>query len=152
MGKDKFTILVVEDDPNDVYLLKRAFEAAQITDPITVLNDGAEAIAYLSNASNFQDRENSPYPGLIILDLKMPRKSGMEVLIWLKNHPELFVIPVIVFTSSSQTIDIKLSYGHGANSYIVKPSGLEALKKLVKTIYDYWNVCQRLPPVEPGSE
>src|SRR5437868_10585430 len=119
MARDKFTILVVDDDPNDVHLLKRAFQSNGIVNPIKVVTDGAEAIHYLGEAARFKNRVAFPYPGLIVLDLKMPRKTGLEVLIWLEDHPDCYVIPVIVFTASSQLTDIKLAYGHGANSYIV---------------------------------
>lgn len=146
MAKDPFTILIVDDDPNDVLLFKRAFHENKIPNPLRILSDGAEAIACLEKAAEQRAGENNPYPGLIILDLKMPRKTGLDVLMWLKDHPECYVIPTIIFTSSSQLIDIKLSYGHGANSFIVKPSALAELKAVVKTIYDYWNLCEKLVP------
>ncbi len=146
MAEDLFTILIVDDDPNDVFLFKRAFQENKIPNPLRILSDGAEAIACLEEASAQRAGESNPYPGLIILDLKMPRKTGLEVLMWLKDHPECYVIPTIIFTSSSQLIDVKLSYAHGANSFIVKPAALPELKAVVKTIYDYWNLCQKLVP------
>ena len=150
MEREKFVILIVDDDPNDVALLRRAFQDNHIPNPLQVLSDGAEAIHFLTEIAQATNRSERPYPGLIILDLKMPRKSGLEVLIWLKDHPGCYVIPTIMFTSSSQLIDIKLSYGHGANSYVVKPSRLLELRTAVKTIYDYWNLCEKLLPEKSG--
>jgi CheY-like chemotaxis protein len=141
-----FTVLIVEDDPNDVRLLQRALRDNAITNPVKFMQDGQEAISYLEGAGQYSDREAYPYPGLLIIDLKMPRKSGMEVLIWLKDHPECYVIPAIIFTSSDQLIDVKLSYGHGANSYIVKPGTFEELKRTIRIIFEYWALCQKLTP------
>ncbi|MDB6054262.1 MAG: response regulator [Verrucomicrobiales bacterium] len=149
MSSEPFSILMIEDDLNDVLLMKRAFAGNCISNSFVVCRDGEEAVEYLSNAA--RSIEGYHYPGLIIIDLKMPRKSGLEVLKWLKDHPECYVIPTIVFTSSSQRMDVKLAYGLGANSYIVKPATFDELKETVRTIFAYWNLCEKLSPGEMAT-
>jgi DNA-binding response OmpR family regulator len=149
MSTEPYSILMIEDDLNDVLLMKRAFTANNISNSFVVCRDGEEAVEYLSKASG--GAESYQYPGLIIIDLKMPRKSGLEVLKWLKDHPEFYVVPTIVFTSSSQRMDVKLAYGLGANSYVVKPATFEQLKTTISTIVAYWNLCEKLSPDEMAS-
>lgn len=136
-----FTILVLEDDQNDVLLLKRALNKNGITNPVQVLADGDEAIAYLTGYGHFSNRDTFPLPKFIILDLKMPRRSGLEVLKWLKKCPDFREIPKIVLTASADSGDIAAAYALGANSYMVKPAEFEEFQRLIKTIIDYWTVC-----------
>ncbi len=138
---DNYTILLVEDDPNDVLFLKRALRKNGINNPVTVLQDGEEAIAYLSGSEKFANRADYPFPRVIMLDLKMPRKGGLEVLEWLKEHPQYRVIPTIVLTSSKLNEDVIKAYGLGANSYMVKPSNFDELQQMMKTAYEYWTFC-----------
>ncbi|MGV3774447.1 MAG: response regulator [Verrucomicrobiales bacterium] len=133
-----FTILHVEDDPNDVLLLQRAFKKSNVAASVHAVNDGDKAVAYLSGVDAFQDREKYPLPNLALLDLKMPRKSGLEVLQWVRSQPELKRLIVVVFTSSKHDEDINRAYDYGANSYLVKPVGFDALVQLVKTLDEYW--------------
>src|SRR5262245_7374180 len=105
-----YTILVVEDDPNDVLFLKRALKKNGVHNPVCTLPDGEEAIAYLCGVGKYTDRKAHPFPRVIILDLKMPRKSGLEVLEWLKEHPQYRVIPTIVLTSSKLNEDVVKAY------------------------------------------
>lgn len=130
-------VLLVEDDPNDILLLERAFGKAQLTAPLQV-NDGEEAIAYLAGEGNYADRERHPLPNLVLLDLKLPKKSGLEVLHWLRQQPVLQRLPVVVLTSSREHSDVNRAYELGANSYLVKPVRSQDLVEMIKTLDVYW--------------
>jgi CheY-like chemotaxis protein len=132
------TILLVEDDPNDVFLLQRAFRKAGFEHPVQAVGDGEEAVAYLTGAGSYADRAQFPLPLLVLLDLKLPRKSGLEVLAWLREQPALRRLPVVVLTSSREPADVNRAYDLGANSYLVKPLGFEALLDMVKSLNFYW--------------
>lgn len=132
------TILLVEDDPNDILLTQRAFYKANVKNPVQVLKDGEDVLLYLSGKQMYADRDRYPLPMLMLLDLKLPRKSGFEVLIWLRQQPELKLLPVVVLTSSSENSDIQQAYDLGANSYLVKPVGFDALLEMIKQINLYW--------------
>lgn len=138
---ENYTILIVEDDPNDVLFLKRALKKNGINNPVCTLPDGEEAIAFLSGSGKYSDRMAYPFPRVIILDLKMPRKGGLEVLEWLRDHPKYRVIPTLVLTSSKLNEDVVRAYGLGANSYMVKPSNFDDLLRLMKTAHEYWSLC-----------
>jgi len=132
------TILLVEDDANEVFLFERAFRKAQLTNPLCVARDGQEAIDFLNRQGTFSDRTGHPAPRLVLLDLKMPRKSGFEVLEWVRQQPALKQLIVVVLTSSDLEADINRAYDLGTNSYLVKPGTFEALVQLVKTVAAYW--------------
>ena len=136
MNTAQNTVLVVEDDSNDVLLLQRAFRKGGLTHLLQVVHDGEEAILYLSGEAPYTDRSKYPLPALMLLDLKMPRKSGLEVLDWLRKQTnELKNLPVIVLTSSRLTEDVDRAYALGANSYMAKPSGnYEGLADMVKNL------------------
>lgn len=138
MNISEYTILLVEDDANDVTLIRRAFERAKLANPVQVVNDGEQAVAYLAGEGEYADRARYPLPVLILLDLKMPRKSGHEVLEWLKQQPGLKRVPVVVLTSSTETPDVNRAYDLGANSYLVKPVAFDDLLGMVKTLGVYW--------------
>ena len=144
---DKFCILQVEDDRNDIFFLEHAFKAAGITHPLQVARDGQEAIEYLSGTGEFADRARYPLPCLILLDLKLPRKDGFEVLEWMQGEPNLRQLTVIVFTSSARAADVDRAYHLGANSFVVKPSQLEERVELAKLIKSYWLHHHRMPSV-----
>lgn len=131
-------LLHVEDDPNDLLLLQRAFRKANAQVTIQPVNDGDKAVAYLSGADEFTDREKYPLPGIVLLDLKMPRKSGLEVLQWIRSQQKLRRLIVIVFTSSKHDEDVNKAYDIGANSYLVKPVGFDMLVDVAKMIQQYW--------------
>lgn len=145
-----FIMLLVEDDPNDILLIQRAFAKACLVNPLKVVRDGEEALNYLSGTGDFADRGRYPLPSLILLDLKLPRKSGLEILQWLRQQPNLKHIPVIVLTSSKESSDVSRAYDLGANSYLVKPVGFEGLLELVKSIGMYWMILNKTP--EPASD
>lgn len=123
------TILLVEDDSNDVLLVKRAFKKAGVNNPLKIVDHGDGAIEFL---------ENEEAPLLILLDLKLPRKSGLDILKWIRERKRLNRVPVIVLTSSKEKKDIERAYELGANSYLVKPFSFDDLKELVARIKSYW--------------
>ena len=143
-------ILLAEDDANDVLLIQRAFQRNLVANPVQVVRDGDEAVAYLSGQAPFADRERHPLPVLMLMDLKMPRKSGLEVLEWVRQQPGLKRLPIIVLTSSNQSPDINRAYELGANSYLVKPAGFDSLLDLVKNLDMYWLILNERPELDGG--
>jgi CheY-like chemotaxis protein len=148
MGLERYLILLVEDDPNDIILIKRAFEKANITNPLQVVENGEEAISYLTGKGRYGDRVKYPLPMLLLLDLKLPRKSGHEVLEWLSQQPMLKRLTVVVLTSSQQSSDINRAYDLGANSYLVKPVTFNALVEMVKALNFYWVILNEKPIIK----
>lgn len=132
------SVLLVEDDENDVFFMQRAFREAGIVNPLHVVNDGREAINYLSGNGKYSDRNAWPLPCLILLDLKLPYVLGLDVLKWLRSHAEFKKVIVVVLTSSKQDADIEKAYSLGANSYLVKPPDVHELVQMVKRIKEYW--------------
>jgi CheY-like chemotaxis protein len=143
-------ILLVEDDPDDVLLTQRAFRRAGAKAPVRVVNDGEEALAYLGGEGELSDRDRYPLPDLILLDLKLPRCSGFEVLTWLRAQPGLRRIPVVVLTGSRETPDVNRALDLGANSYLVKPVRFEALEEMVRTLRLYWLTFNERPSLHPA--
>jgi CheY-like chemotaxis protein len=133
-----FCILQVEDSEDDVVLLQHAFQGAGITNPLRTVRDGQEAIDYLSGVGKYADRHRYPFPCLVLLDLKLPRKMGLEVLEFIRAHPELKTLPVLVLTSSGQRYDVSDAYRAGANAFLIKPSGVMELTELLKAIKGFW--------------
>ena len=132
------TILLVEDNPKNVFLIQRAFRKAEIISPMQVVSDGDAAIDYLSGESPYSDRTAYPLPVLVLLDLKLPRRSGAEVLAWIRQQPEIKRLPVVVLTSSKEYADINHVYDLGANAYIVKPLDFDQLVDILKTLNLHW--------------
>lgn len=133
-----FPILLAEDDENDVFFFKRAVREAAIMNELFVARDGQEVIEYLCGTGEYSDRERYPLPCLLILDLKMPRKHGLEVLAWLRSQAAWKNLPVIVFSSSAQPEDISRAYDLGANSFVVKPISVEQRTELAHLIKGFW--------------
>src|SRR5690242_18501314 len=131
-------VLYVEDDEHDVLFLRRAFAQAGIGHPLVVAHDGQEGIDYLSGAGEFGNRHKHPLPCLILLDLKMPRRTGLEVLEWLRGEAELACIPVIVFSSSAHERDVERAYRLGASSFVVKPQGAPERADFARAVKEYW--------------
>ncbi len=140
----RFAILYAEDEEDDIFLLQRAFTRVGITNVFKAVKDGQEAIDYLSGAGRFADRKEYPLPGLILLDLNLPRKSGFDVLKWIREQPELRPI-LVICSSSGQPQDIQMSYQLGANGYVRKPANFDQLLVQAQAIKDYW-LTQNLPP------
>jgi CheY-like chemotaxis protein len=136
-GKSKM-ILVVEDDKDDVFFLQFAFEEAGISNPLRVLTDGQQVIDYLAGKEQYGDREQFPFPGLMLLDLQLPVRKGLDVLRWIRQQPELATLLVVVLSSSSESCDIDEAYRLGARSFLVKPSNIAGRLDLAKTIKHYW--------------
>ena len=140
---EQATILVVEDDPNDLFFLKRAFAGLQTNCVMQAVGDGAEAIDYLRGVDDYADRERFPVPALILMDLKMPRIDGFEFLAWLRREEELRMIPVVVLSSSNLPHDVRRAYELGANSFIVKLQDHTELPQMLQTLASYWlEICQ----------
>ena len=133
-----FTPLLVEDDPDQAFMMVRAFSKADIFAPLPIMKDGEEAIAYLSGQPPFADPVKYPLPSLLILDLHLPKKSGLEVLEWTRSFPALKGIPVVLLTSSSDPEHINRAYELGASSYLIKPTGFNALVELVNGLKRWW--------------
>lgn len=135
---ENFVILLAEDDPNDVLLIKRALRKSYVNNPLQVVSDGQEAIDYLCGNPPFDNRTTHPFPSLVITDLKMPRCTGLEFLAWTSKNPAYRVIPTIVLSSSNQEQDVMRAYELGANTYMVKPNDFDGLSNLVSAIRAYW--------------
>ena len=145
------TVLLVEDNATDALMVTRAFRKAGLPNPVRVVADGDAAVAYLAGDGAYADRAAHPLPALVLLDLKLPRRSGLEVLAWLKGRPGLRRLPVAVLTSSAETPDVARAYDLGANSYLVKPVDFDPLLQMVKTLDLYWVVMNEKPELGAGG-
>ena len=150
-------ILIAEDNENDILMLRRAFTQLGINAPIHVVSDGEQAIAYLQGADTYSNRAEYPLPDLLLLDLKMPRRNGFEVLQWVRANSSLAPLRIVVLTTSAHTADINRAYQLGANSFLVKPLQLEDFGHTLRAIYDYWILnkvpeISRPPPVPADQE
>jgi CheY-like chemotaxis protein len=131
-------ILYVEDDENDAYLMRYAFEQAKISVPLVIVDDGQKVLDYLAGFAPYADRAIHRLPRLVLLDMKLPRRSGLEVLKWIKTRPSLCAIPVVMFTSSNLEPDLHRAYVQGANGFLVKPGNPQQLVSMVKSIESFW--------------
>jgi CheY-like chemotaxis protein len=141
-------ILMADDDEDDRLLIKDAMAECQMTDNVRFVHDGEELLDYLLHRGKFADPSSSPAPGLILLDLNMPRKDGHQALREIRAHADLRRIPVVVFTTSKADREVAAIYESGANSFVPKPTGYEALVNIMKTISQYWFGIVELP--KPG--
>ncbi|MEG3934748.1 MULTISPECIES: response regulator [unclassified Microcoleus] len=140
------TILLVEDNPVDILLMQRAFRNETFANTsLQIVRDGDAAVFYLNGDGEYSDRDRYPLPAIILLDLKLPRRSGHEVLVWLRQQPELKRLPVVMLTSSRQTLDVKRAYDLGVNSYLVKPVGFASLLEMMQSFSEYWLNYSELP-------
>ncbi len=144
-------LLHVEDDENDVNLLKIAFEQVGIANPVHSIQTGSGAIEYLSGTGRFADRQTYPLPCIILLDLKLIGSSGFEVLEWLTQHPSAHRPAVIVFSSSNRQEDIERAYQLGANSFVSKPSDYDKLLHFCECLKSWWLELNRFPPSMAAS-
>ena len=148
---DEVIILLVEDREDDVLLTKQAFLRAGIVNPLYVVCDGEEAIAYLSGTGKFKDRAEFPVPDLVLLDINMPKLDGFGVLKWVRNDSALKMLHIVMLSTSDQGDDIDKSYALGANSYLVKPSDFEAFTDLLSLTVRFWLLNSRAPRVGRDS-
>jgi CheY-like chemotaxis protein len=140
------SLLLVEDNEDDVFLMRRALTRAGLVNPLHVVGDGEQAVSYLGGVDRFRDRAAYPLPGLVFLDLKLPRKSGHDVLRWVRQQDQLKSLVMVVLTSSDQPSDIAQSYRLGANSYLTKPPMIEQLHDLAKAFRLDWLEFRKLAP------
>jgi CheY-like chemotaxis protein len=138
-------ILLVEDDEMDIEVTLRAFEKGRIRNNLFVVRDGQEALDFVSGQGQYQNKEKYPRPDLILLDIRMPKLNGFEVLKSLKADPRLDFIPVVMLTSSKNEEDVVKSYGAGAASYIPKPVSYQDFLKVVDGFNFYWQIINKLP-------
>jgi CheY-like chemotaxis protein len=142
---DNSVILLVEDQENDIQLIRRAFDKAQLPNPLQVVRNGDEAVAYLAGQKQFSNRVEFPLPKLVLLDLKMPGLDGFEVLKWIRSQPGLKSLIVVVLTSSDHIQDVNQAYSLGANSFMAKPMDFENIVELSRLLRDYWIMANRCP-------
>jgi CheY-like chemotaxis protein len=147
MKKYHSTILIVDDNPNDLLFMEKAFREIGVTDPIQKASGGQEAITYMKGEGKFSDRTRYAYPTFITIDLKMPETDGFAVLAFLQENPEWAVIPTVILSSSRDPDDIKKAYMLGASSYHVKPNSLDGLRELLRILHEYWMTCE-VPEVD----
>jgi len=143
--KDSIIILMAEDDEDDRLMTKDALQEARLVNEIHFVEDGEELMDYLYHRGKYTDHATSPLPGLILLDLNMPRKDGREALREIKGDENLRQIPIVVLTTSKAEEDILRSYDLGVNSFIIKPVTFQALVEVMKTLAKYWFEIVELP-------
>ena len=144
MPPDQY-ILLVEDDPNDTLLIKRAFQKADLGEILKSVSDGDQAIEYLSGTNEFADRARFPLPFLVLLDLKMPSTDGFQVLQWVRAQRDFKRLLVVVLTSSNLQTDVDRAYDLGANSYLVKPVEFNEMVNMILRFEAYWTEINRFP-------
>lgn len=140
-------ILLAEDNEDDVAMMRRAFKKANFLNPLHVVENGEEAIAYLQGAGKYASREEYPLPSLLLLDLKMPRKNGFDVLEWIRHQPGLSSLRVVVLTSSDEIRDVNRAYQLGANSFLVKPLDFSEFVRMTEALKGYWIWLSKAPDV-----
>ena len=133
-------VLLVEDNVDDIMITQKALLEAKMVNPLDVVRDGQEAIEYLARQGKYHDPVLSPRPGLILLDINLPKVNGLDVLAYIKQHPDLKQIPVIMLTSSNRERDVLAGYDAGCNSFLQKPVQFERFVELVKKIGLYWGL------------
>ena len=131
-------LLLVEDNEDDVFLMRRALKGSHVVNPLHVVEDGQAAVDYLAGTGKYADRDSYPLPAVVFLDLKLPYISGHDVLAWIRRQKELDSLIVIVLTSSNEASDLSRCYALGANSYLVRPPTPDQLEDLAKSFKWYW--------------
>lgn len=136
-------VLMVEDDESHALLVKRVFERAGLANPVRVIRNGDEAVLYLSGEGDYADREANPVPAVLLLDVHVPGRSGLEVLSWLRGRTELNGLPVLMFSGSAESEDINRAFELGVDSYLVKPVAFDALLDAINGLGLRWAVLGR---------
>lgn len=140
------TVLLVEDNNTDVFIMQRAWKKAEVQNPLRVITDGRQAVEYLSGKGEFGDRAKNPIPCLILLDIKLPFISGFEVVKWLRAYEACCTVPVVFLTSSTAEMDIYRAYKLGGNAYLIKPPTPEKLAQMLHDLKDFWMNQNQFPP------
>src|SRR5882672_9445754 len=148
---EQAVILLVEDRNDDVYLVRRALSKADVHNPFLVVENGEEALAYLEGFGKYRNRDEFPMPDIMLLDLKMPRMDGYEVLRQVRAKPEFKSLRIIVLTSSEDLNDVNKAYELGANSFLVKPLEFENYAAMMRTLTSFWLHYSRSPTIERPS-
>lgn len=143
-----FTLLWVEDEADDVFLGERALMKAGFAKPM-IARHGEQAVDYLSGTGDYSDRARFPLPSLVLLDLKLPRMSGFEVVQWIRTHPQLRRMPVIMLTSSRERHDVRRAYDYGANAFLVKPVEAQMFSALFRSLHSFWVTFNANPDAAP---
>ena len=151
MKRPCFTILVVEDNPEDRLLIQRAIEGTGVPAEIRLVTSGEEAIAYLKGEGQFANRAQYQYPSFLITDLKMPRGDGFSLLAFLKSTPQSAIIPTVILSASGDLDDIKKAYIMGASAYFIKPMQHVELERIMKCLIDFWMLCE-VPQVDDAGK
>ncbi len=140
--KEPFVVLMAEDNPHDIVATKRAWKKNNILNPLYIVKDGEECLDYLHQRGQYSDPESAPRPGVVLLDIKMPRIDGLAVLKHIREDENLHRLPVVILTTSKQEEDRIKSYELGANAYITKPVGFQNFSEAVKTINLFWELVE----------
>jgi CheY-like chemotaxis protein len=151
MENGRPTLLCVEDNEDDIFFMDRIFKQIGARCELAFVRDGIEAIDYLSGKGKYKDRSKHPLPTIILMDLKMPRMNGFEVLEWMQKQPEIKLIPTIVVTSSTMQEDVTRAYRLGANAVMNKPVDKDSLLQMLKTFHIYWTDFVEMPEVKSTS-
>lgn len=141
----RYTILLVEDDPDHSLIMERCFKELDYAQNIVTKHDGEAALDYLEKSKLEKNAEQYPRPRLILLDLRLPKTDGLEVLRAIKSDKELLKIPVVVISTSDDELDVMQAYKNKANSYLVKPTNFEEIKQVMKNVSRYWLEWNQLP-------
>jgi CheY-like chemotaxis protein len=145
-------ILIADDDTEDLDMIRDALKESRLLNEIKCVKDGEELMDYLLHRAQFENSDEFPLPGLILLDLNMPKKDGREALAEIKSHPKLRQIPVVVFTTSKAEEDVYRTYDLGVNSFITKPVSFEALVTVIKALGQYWFEIVELPNTDHSDK
>ena len=151
MANTRPLLLIVEDSEDDIFFIERIFKQLGARCDLRFARDGREAVDYLAAQGKFADREKYPVPTIILMDLKMPRMNGFEVLEWMQAQPEIKLIPTIVVTSSTLQEDVTRAYRLGANAVMNKPVDKDSLLQMLKSFHIYWTDFVEMPEVKPSA-
>jgi len=146
------TILLIEDEPSDAELLLRGFDKAKVLNPIVHLSNGDEALRYLAGRGEFYDRIKFPLPALILLDLKLPGITGIQLLQWMHVQDEIKRIPLVVLTADDRQETVNAAYDLGANSYLVKPGKADEIARMVNLLQSYWIALNQPPQLVMAAD
>ena len=140
------TILYVEDEENDVIFMRHAWKKAGLLNPLHVVTDGEQAMHYLVGEGIYANRDEHPMPFLVLLDLKLPKVSGLELIKWIREQPAIHTLQVVILTSSNQPMDIHAAHALRANAYLIKPPDAEGLTQMVASLQAFWMSQAQTPP------